>query len=119
MLLLASKTFPSLKDETREKLALSKYLDQLKDLQVSFDVKQHSPKTIQEAISNTIEIKSYLVKSASNKVMQKDSEKQTAAEVIQSIQRGLMDIMQRLVERVKQLEMTSQKNPVSRVQPNK
>ena len=118
-MLLASKAFPSLKDETRDKLALSKYLDQLKDLQVSFGVKQHSPKTIQEAISNTNEMESYLVKSASSKVMQKDLEEQTASAVIQSIQRGLMDMMQRLVERVEQLEMTSQKNPVSQVQPSK
>ena len=58
---------------------------------------------MQEAISNTIEIKPYLVKSASNKVMQKDPEEQTASEVIQSIQRGLMDMMQRLMERVERL----------------
>ena len=31
LLLLASKAFPSLQDKVREELALSKYLDQLKD----------------------------------------------------------------------------------------
>ena len=36
LLLLASKAFPSLQDDAREELAVSKYLDQLKDLQVSF-----------------------------------------------------------------------------------
>ena len=110
MLLLASKVFPSLKDEAREKLALSKYLDQLKDPQVSFRVKQCCPKMIQEAVSNTTKLKSYLVKSARSKlmqVMQKDSEEQAAVAVIQSTQRGLMDMMQGLVERVEQLEMTS------------
>ena len=48
LLLLASKAFPSLQDEAKEKLALSKYLDQLKNLQVSFAVKQHHPQMIQE-----------------------------------------------------------------------
>ena len=108
--------FPGLQHKAREKfLALSKYLDQLKDPQVSIRIKQRHPKTIQEAISNTIEMESYLVKSASSKVMQitqKDPEEQAAVAVIQSTQRGLVDMMQRLVERVEQLEMTSQKNPI-------
>ena len=45
-------------------------------------------------------------------VMQKDPEEQAAVAVIQSTHRGLMDMMQGLVERVEQLEMTSQKNPI-------
>ena len=52
-------------------------------------------------------------------VTQKDPEEQDAIAVIQFTQRGLVDIMQRLVERVEQLEMTSQKNPVPQVQPSK
>ena len=61
----ASKAFPSLQDKAREELALSKYLDQLSNPQVSFGVKQCCPKTINEAISSTIELESYLVKSTS------------------------------------------------------
>ena len=38
--------------------------------------------------------------------------------MIQSTQRGLVNMMQRLVEWVKQIEMTSQKIPVPRVQPS-
>ena len=115
LVLLASKVFPSLQDKAREDVALSKYLDQLRDPQVSFGVKQHCPKTIQEAVSDTIELESYLVKSANSKVMQvtqKDPEEQAAVAVIQSTQKGLVDMMQTLVERVEQLEMTSQKNPI-------
>ena len=121
-MLFASKGFPSLQDKAREELALSKYLDQLKDPQVFFGIKQHCPKTIQETVSNTMELESYLVKFASGKVMQvmqKDPEEQATFAVIQSTQRGLVDMMQRLVERVEQLEMTSQENPVPRVQPSK
>ena len=46
LLLLASKAFPSLQDEAREELALTRYLDQLSDPQVSFGVKQRHPKMI-------------------------------------------------------------------------
>ena len=88
---------------------------------MSFGTRQRRPSTIQEAVSNTLGLESYLVKSASNKVMQvmqKDPEEQAAVAVIQSTQRGLMDMIQRLVDRV-ELEMTSQKSPVLRVQPSK
>ena len=62
------------------------------------------------------------MKAASSKVMQvtqKDPEEQAAVAVIQSTQRGLMDMMQTLVERIEQLEMISQKNPVPQMQPSK
>ena len=113
LLLLASRAFPSLQDEAREELALSRYLDQLSNPQVSFGVKQRRPKTIREAVSSTIELESYLLKSASSKVIQvaqKGPEEQAAVAVIQSTQRGIAEMMQRLVERVEQLELTSQRS---------
>ena len=113
LLLLASKAFPSLQDEAREELALTRYLDQLSDPQVSFGVKQRHPKTIHEAVSGTIELESYLLKSASSdvrQVTQKEPEEQAAVAVIQSTQKGIMEMMQKLVGRVEQLELTSQKN---------
>ena len=87
---------------------------------MSFGVKQCCPKTIQAAVSNTIKLESYLVKSASSKVMQviqKDPDKQAAVAVIQSTQRCLVDMMQKLVERVEQLEMTSEKTPYPKYSP--
>ena len=97
---------------------------------MSFGVKQRRPKTIHEAVSSTIELESYLLKSAGSNVMQvtqKDSEEQAAVAVIQSTQKGLMETMQKLVERVEQLELTSQMNsgfqpnqhPTRRTQPNR
>jgi len=90
LLLLASRAFPSLQEEAREDLALSRYFDQLKDPQVSFGVKQRRPKTIHEAVSSTIELESYcLLKSTSSNVMQvtqKDPKDQAAVAVIQSTQ---------------------------------
>ena len=48
LLLLAGKAFPKLQEEAREELALSRYLDQLRDPQVSFGVKQRRPKTVRD-----------------------------------------------------------------------
>ena len=50
-------------------------------------------------------------------VMLKGPEEQAVVALIQSTQRGLVDMIQRLVERVEQLEMTSQKNPVPEYNP--
>ena len=50
-------------------------------------------------------------------VMQEGPEEQAVVAVIQSTQRGLVDMIQRLVERVEQLEMTSQKNPAPEYNP--
>ena len=46
LLRLASKAFPKLQEEAREELALSRYLEQLRDPQASFGVKQCRPKTV-------------------------------------------------------------------------
>ena len=111
MLLLASKAFPILQDEAREELALSRYLNQLSDPQVSFGVKQQCPKTIHEAVSCTIELESYLLTKSSNcnvrQVTEKEPEEEAAVAMIQSTQK---EMMQKLVGRVEQLELTSQKS---------
>ena len=88
---------------------------------MSFRVKQHHPKTIQQAISNTIKLESYLVKSASSKVTQVAPRTLRSKLLLQwsSPHREILWMMQRLLEGVEQLEMASQKNPVPRVQPSK
>ena len=68
LLLLASKAFPKLQEEAREELALSRYLDQLRDPQVSFAVKQRHPMSIRDAVSSTIELEAYHLKSVSNHI---------------------------------------------------
>ena len=49
--------------------------------------------------------------------MQKGPEEQAVVALIQSTQRGLVDMIQSLVEKVEQLEMISQKNPVPEYNP--
>ena len=56
LLQLVDKAFLNLQFEGKEQLALSRYLDQLEPLNVSFGVKQRRPKTIHEAVSSTLEL---------------------------------------------------------------
>ena len=64
LLQLVDKAFPTLQHEAKEQLALSHYLDQLEPAEVSFGVKQHRPRSVNEAVSSTIELESYLSKSS-------------------------------------------------------
>ena len=105
---LARKAFPNLQDEAREQLALNRYMDQLKNPQISFSVKQRRPRSIQEAVSATIELQSYLVKPDAQEAVGEVKE-ESAVATIKSTQTDMMDMMQRLITRVEQLETNSQR----------
>ena len=102
--ILADKAYPELQDKARESLALSRYLEQLKDPQVAFGVKQQHPETVIDAVRITIELESYLPKKdrVAN-VMVEPGEEQSVAS-IRANQQGLVGVIEKLVSRVEQLE---------------
>ena len=107
---LVRKAFPNLQDEAREQLALNRYMDQLKDPQISFAVKQRRPQNIQEAVSATIELQSYLVKPhMQGAVQQVQKEEEGAVAAIKLTQASMLEAMQKLVNRVEQLEAGPQR----------
>ena len=57
--ILADRAFPDLQEEAKEHLALTHYLGQLENPQVAFGVKQRRPKTVDEAVTVTLELESY------------------------------------------------------------
>ena len=60
---LADKAYPELQEEARERLSLNRYLDMITDLQIAFAVKQRSPRTVEEAVTATLRMESYKIKS--------------------------------------------------------
>ena len=109
LLRLVDRAFPSLQQEAKEQLALSRYLDQLTSAEVSFGVKQRRPATVNEAVSSTIELESYLSKGpskGSSVVSHVTPEEDPVVGGVQPVQEGLLRTMQKLVERVEKLEMT-------------
>ena len=104
------KAFPNLQDDSREQVALNRYMDQLKDPQISFAVKQQCPQNIQEAVSATIEMQSYLVKPhTQGAVQQVQKEEEGAVAAIKLTQASMLEAMQKLVNRVEQLEAGPQR----------
>jgi hypothetical protein len=55
---LADKAYPELEHNAREQLALNKFIDIIDNPQVVFGVKQKRPKTMDEALSATLEMES-------------------------------------------------------------
>ena len=89
-------------------------MDQLRDPQVSFGVKQRRPHKLSEAVAATTELESCLP--WTNQISQiSQPEKSPIADqtiaAIQSTQKDLFGVVQKLVERVKQLEQRPRINP--------
>ena len=57
--ILADRAFPELQDEAHEKLSLDRYLNQIKNSQIAFNVRQQRPKTLNDAVTHTLELESY------------------------------------------------------------
>lgn len=57
---LVDRAYPTLQAKGREQLALNHFLGQLENPQVAFSVKQKHPKTLEEAVTATLEMESYL-----------------------------------------------------------
>ena len=53
-------SYPTLEAKGREQLAPNHFLGQLENPQVAFSVKQKRPKTLEEAVTATLEMESYL-----------------------------------------------------------
>ena len=56
---LADRAHADLEEAAREKLSLTRYLDQIADPQVSFGVKQSRPRNLDEAVAATLELESF------------------------------------------------------------
>ena len=97
---LVDKAYPTLDDEARQQLALQRYLSQLDNEQVAFSVKQRKPKTIEAAVSATLECESYLVRPTHSGAV-------VAPVQMESKDNTLVEMMTQLMARMDKLEENS------------
>ena len=118
---LAEKGFPNLSEEAREQLALQNYLQQLDQPQIAFSVKQKRPTTLDEAVTATIEMETYLPASSKVTVAMCEQEDEPAKPVpiapISDTTAKLTSLIERLVERVEKLEQQGCSNRGNGTQP--
>jgi len=100
---LVDKVYPGLDDEACQQLALQKYLSQLDNEQVAFSVKQGKPRTIEAAVSVTLECESYLIRPSSVGCGAVAPVQVTHTDV------SLVDMMTQLMARIDKLEENTSK----------
>ena len=108
---LANKAFPQLQNAAKEQLALNHYLGQLTNQQISFNVRQKRPRTLDEAVSATLELESYLVPAGLQAAAVPPS--QVVSRVHQS-QDTMMEMLGKIMERLDKLEFADNATPSSR-----
>ncbi len=121
---LVEKAFPDMGQDGREQIGLTKYLEQLENPQVAFGVKQRQPKTLDDAVSATLELESYVT----TKTGKPDNfgvaavareEDREALEVTTVGPRqtptdpSVVQMMQQLIERMDRLESRRQERPTA------
>ena len=115
---LADRAFSNLEEAAREHLALTCYLEQLDNRQVAFSIKQKWPMSVDEAVTATLEMESYLINSGSPSdghvgigALQEEKNEDCVAEVTQSKQDTMMDMMHTMMERLEKLETRERRDP--------
>ena len=103
---LVDKAYPELEDKAKEQLALNHFLSQIENPHVAFSVRQKRPKTVDEAVSATLEMESYLdLKTvckvdASNAVDTVEDPKPIGVNAMTSVP----DMMKQVMDRLEKLE---------------
>ena len=96
------KAYPSLDYVAWQQLALQKYLSQLENEQVAFNVRQRKPKTIDAAVGATLECESCLVKPVTSGAVVAPVQVQ-----VKDRDSVLVDMMTKLMEQMVRLEDNS------------
>lgn len=105
--LLADKAYPEFPVEARERFALNQYLACIDKPQVAFSVRQGKPVTVDEAISLTLEMESYMQTANHSRVAVVDHKpdgQPSLPQPIAAASRPREDSMQLILDRMDRLE---------------
>ena len=98
---LFTKAYPDLDSKATEQIALTQFISSITDIQISFAVKQKAPKTLDEAVTTTMHLESYMVTSRGKN----DAEDLPASSVTHnSSDEKLMLLIEQLSDKITKLE---------------
>ena len=107
---LADRAYPTLQEEARECLAINQYLTQLTQPQVAFGVRQKRPATIDEAVTATLEMESFLPQSSVSSTLPLEEEPKLVP--VQSVSKvdDLSRAVEKLAEQLNELQLETLKS---------
>eukprot|EP00731_Ephydatia_muelleri_P023001 Em0015g584a len=101
---LVDKAYPDLEDNAKEQLALNHFVSQIENCQVAFSVRQKRPKTVDEAVSATLEMEAYIdAKTISSVVEVEDVTTDPLA--VNGVTSSMANLMKQCIDRLEKLEM--------------
>ena len=102
--MLVEKAYPTLQPEAQELLALNGFLDEIKNPQLVFGVRQRAPAYLDQGVAATLELETYLIRTptvVANIKSTYDINDSVAATVTKLT---LESSLQKLIERIDKLE---------------
>ena len=102
---LVERAYPDLQEDPREQLAITHYLGQLEHQQLAFSVKQKRPKTVDEAVSATLEMESDLLPKGSRVAQVLEGYMPIEpVSLVHGQKDAVMTLLQQVADRMHQLE---------------
>ena len=105
---LADKALPTISEDAKEVLTLDRYLGELSDASIALAVRQQRPKTLEEAVSCTLEMESYAL------LRKEEPTKVAAVQAVEPengydvcnvwVQPGVLQLLDSITKRLEKLE---------------
>ena len=118
---LATKPYPNLDSTATKQFALTHFLNAIKDPQTSFAVKQKTPKTLEKAVTATMQIESYFRSTSTETHSHCDSDLpayfvnwKTKEDKLLNVIQGLADKLERMETRLETPPENTVRKPISR-----
>ena len=117
--ILADKAYPHLEAAAIEQMALMHYLSQIDDVQIAFNVRQWKPTTLDEAVSATLELESYLQPKL--RVSEVTKNHVETEEAVAAVSQDSTAVMKQLLERMERMEaeLTTRKKQETDMAPER
>ena len=110
---LSEKAYPALQPQARECLAVNVYLKQISNPQVAFAVHQKQPENLDDAVTATLEMESYVNQTGVKEAVASVQEETVVAAAGSQSDNRLLSLMEKLIDRVEKLEQKGS-HPVPR-----
>ena len=101
--MLVDKAYPDFQDNAKEQLALNHFIAQIENTQVAFSVKQKRPQNMDEVVSATLEMESYLTGAARTVGLVETNPSEEQDKIVGAIT-STNDLVGQLLTRIERLE---------------
>ena len=101
---LVERAYPTLQYEAQELLALNRFLDEIKDPQLAFGVRQRAPINLDQAVAATLELETYLLRTVTPMAVAGVNSTLDTSIAAATSRPSIESSLQKLMERLEKIE---------------